>query len=112
MTYAVLIAIFGAVALVALLLARRRREPGAVRAMLVAFVGLAVLTIVFDSIMIASDLFSYGSDHISGLYLGLAPLEDLAYPAVALVVGVAVWSLMPPSRRVEDATPAEGEGRA
>ena len=110
MTYGLLVAIFGVAALVLLLVARRRLPRGAVTALLVAFAALAVLTIVFDSLMIASDLFSYGSDHISGLYLWLAPIEDLAYPAVSLVVVVAVWSLVP-ARRRRDA-PAATEERA
>ena len=96
MTYPLLVAVFGAVSLVLLLVARRRMERGAVRAMLAAFVVLVVLTVVFDSLMIAADLFSYGTDHLSGIYLWLAPLEDLSYPAVALAVVVAVWTLVPP----------------
>jgi small toxic polypeptide LdrA/B/C/D len=100
MTYPLLVAIFGAASVVLLLVARRRMERGAVRALLVAFAGLVVLTVVFDSLMIAADLFSYGTDHLSGIYLWLAPLEDLSYPAVALAVVVSVWSLVParPSR--------------
>lgn len=105
MTYALLVAIFGAGALALLLVARRRLPHGTVLALLVAFAALVVLTIVFDSLMVASDLFSYGSDHISGLYLWLAPIEDLAYPAVALVVVVAAWSLVP-ARRHRDAPAA------
>lgn len=108
MTYAILIAIFGAASLVLLLVARRRLAPRSLQAMLLAFVALAVLTIVFDSLMIAADLFSYGPG-ISGLYLWLAPVEDLAYPAVALVVGVAVWSLVPARPRRQAGSPSSGE---
>lgn len=99
MTYPILVAIFGAASVALLLLAARRMERGTRRAMLVAFVALVALTVVFDSLMIAADLFSYGTDHLSGIYLWLAPVEDLAYPAVALAVVVAVWSLLPASRR-------------
>jgi len=109
-TYLLLIAIFGAVSLVLLLVARRRLAPGSIQAMLLAFVALSVLTIVFDSLMIAADLFSYGPG-TTGIRLWLAPIEDLAYPAVALLVGVAVWSLVPARPRA-DAASVDAEGRA
>lgn len=113
MTYALLVAIFGAAALALLLVARRRLPRGAVLALLVAFAALVVLTVVFDSLMIASDLFSYGSDHLSGLYLWLAPVEDLAYPAVSLLVVVAAWSLVPARpRRDASVAPGGSEERA
>ncbi|GAA2176124.1 lycopene cyclase domain-containing protein [Agrococcus versicolor] len=113
MTYALLVVVFGAVSLVLLLVARRRMERGTLRAMLAAFVVLVALTVVFDSLMIAADLFSYGTDHLSGIYLWLAPLEDLSYPAVALAVVVAAWSLVParPSRVTRPAA-ASGSARS
>ncbi|WP_144720300.1 lycopene cyclase domain-containing protein [Agrococcus jejuensis] len=107
MTYLLLIAIFGAASLVLLLVARRRLAPRALQAMLLAFVALAVLTIVFDSLMIAADLFSYGPG-TTGIRLWLAPIEDLAYPAVALLVGVAVWSLVPARPRADADRTREG----
>lgn len=106
MTYLLLIAIFGAASLALLLAARRRLAPRSVRAMLVAFLALSALTIVFDSLMIAADLFSYGPG-TTGIRLWLAPIEDLAYPAVALLVGVAVWSLVPARRRADAGAAAD-----
>ncbi|MBW9205836.1 lycopene cyclase domain-containing protein [Mumia sp. zg.B53] len=44
---------------------------------------LMVLTVVFDSIMIAADLFRYGDGQISGVRIWLAPVEDLTWPVVA-----------------------------
>ncbi|MCU1432030.1 MAG: lycopene cyclase protein, partial [Actinotalea sp.] len=50
------------------------------RAMAVTFVVLALMTAVFDNLMIAAGLFEYGESKLAGLSIGLAPVEDLAYP--------------------------------
>ena len=42
-----------------------------------------VLTAVFDNVMIAAGLFTYPAEHLSGLRIGLAPLEDFSYPLCA-----------------------------
>ena len=44
---------------------------------------LLVLTVAFDNLMIAADLFRFGEEHLSGARLGLAPVEDLAWPLAA-----------------------------
>lgn len=56
---------------------------------------LVVLTAVFDNVMIAADLFTYPEEHISGLRIGLAPLEDFAYPVCAAFLVPAVFALLP-----------------
>lgn len=95
MTYLALIAVFAGLAVAAVLLVRRRLPRGAVRALVVAFAALAILTVVFDSIMIATGLFTYGEGTTIGVLLWLAPIEDLAYPLVALLVVAAVSALVP-----------------
>ena len=67
-----------------------RRDPW-LRPLLLTLVGLALLTVVFDNLMIAADLFDYGDQHRSGLQLGLAPVEDLAYPLGAAILLPALW---------------------
>lgn len=67
-----------------------RRGPW-LRPLLLTLVGLALLTVVFDNLMIAADLFDYGDQHRSGLQLGLAPVEDLAYPLGAAILLPALW---------------------
>lgn len=64
----------------------------------IAFVALSLLTIVFDSLMIAARLFDYGADLLSGVRLWLAPVEDLAYPLAALIALPGVWLLLTPRR--------------
>lgn len=44
---------------------------------------LLVLTIVFDSLMIAADLFRFDEEQLTGLRVGLAPVEDLMWPVAA-----------------------------
>ena len=45
-------------------------------------------------IMIAAGLFSYAPGLISGLSMGLAPLEDFAYPVAAVLLLPALWLLL------------------
>lgn len=57
----------------------------------IAFVALAVLTAVFDSIMIGMELFHYDAAHILGVKIGLAPIEDFAYPLAGVVALPGLW---------------------
>ena len=112
MTYPVLNAIFlGLAALVAAVALWRR--PAARR--LAAPAGLALaavllLTAVFDNIMIGVGLVAYDPDLISGWFVGLAPVEDFAYPVAAALLLPALWSLLGgDSRRNEPRTPHKGQ---
>lgn len=93
MTYLWMLLIFvGIAAVVAGISYRRRRPP--VRwfaACLLAAAALFVLTTVFDSVMIAADLFTYGDGHILGPRVALVPIEDYSYPLAAIVLLPAVW---------------------
>lgn len=60
---------------------------------------LCVLTLVFDTLMIAADLYVYDPEKILGVYLWGAPLEDFAY-AVAAAIGMPVlWTVLGRRRR-------------
>jgi lycopene cyclase domain-containing protein len=69
----------------------------------VAIAGLAImiLTVVFDNLMIGSGLMTYGGTQISGILVGVAPLEDFAYPLAGLILLPSVWSLTGRSRARE-----------
>ena len=54
---------------------------------------MVVLTLVFDTIMIAVGLYTYAPDKILGIYLVGAPLEDFAYPLAGVVLLPALWTL-------------------
>lgn len=47
---------------------------------------LLVLTVVFDSLMIHTDLFRFDESSLLGVRVWLAPVEDLAWPLVAGLV--------------------------
>ena len=52
------------------------------------------LTLVFDSLMIWADLFRYDDAHLVGLMLGLAPVEDFAWPVAAALLLPALWEIL------------------
>ncbi|MCT1479796.1 lycopene cyclase domain-containing protein [Microbacterium sp. p3-SID336] len=93
MTYLQLSAVFLAVAAVTAvtlaLVARQRPHLGAVG---ITAIVLVLLTAVFDTVMIGAGLFHYSSAHLLGVYIGLAPLEDFAYPLAGVVLLPAVWT--------------------
>jgi lycopene cyclase domain-containing protein len=73
------------------------RRPGARRLVVPAGLALAavlVLTAVFDNIMIGVGLVAYDAGLISGWFVGLAPVEDFAYPVAAALLLPALWSLL------------------
>ncbi|PCE16060.1 lycopene e-cyclase isoprenoid transferase B [Microbacterium sp. SZ1] len=112
MTYLQLAAWFvGAAAIAAVLLALltpRARRPRAA-ALAIAAVALILLTAVFDSIMIASGLFHYSPDHLLGVHIGFAPLEDFAYPIAGALLLPALWAFLRARRRL---VPAESSKEA
>ncbi|WP_243224657.1 lycopene cyclase domain-containing protein [Microbacterium sp. CIAB417] len=107
MTYALLSLVFLglAVALAGLAALRARRLPRA-GAIGLALGALLVLTAVFDSIMIGAGFFTYADPHLSGLRIGLAPIEDFAYPIAAAILLPSVWVLL----RTRRASEADGIG--
>ena len=94
MTYLLLALGFLALAAtVAAVAYRATGRPVGWRAVVLAAVALLILTAVFDNVMIASGLFAYSDAHISGLRVGLAPVEDFSYPLAAVILLPALWSL-------------------
>ena len=57
---------------------------------------LAVLTAVFDNLMIAAGLMVYADAAVSGLRIGLVPVEDFAYPLAGLLLLPALWLVFRP----------------
>jgi lycopene cyclase domain-containing protein len=60
----------------------------------VSAVALIALTAVFDNVMIAAGLYRYPSGLVSGIRIGLAPLEDFSYPLCAAFLVPAVFVLL------------------
>ncbi|MDJ0348548.1 lycopene cyclase domain-containing protein [Cryobacterium sp. PH29-G1] len=95
MTYLILNAVFLVVAalVAAVALLRRAISVRFVLSVSVALLLTLLLTAVFDNLMIGAGLFSYDPEHISGLFIGLAPIEDFAYPLAAAILLPALWVL-------------------
>lgn len=54
---------------------------------------LILLTTGFDSILVASHIVAYHHEHILGVYIIRAPLEDFAYTLVAVTLLPSLWQL-------------------
>ena len=89
-----------AVATVAILSLATRRTPRWL-ALLIAGGILILFTAVFDNIMIGVGLVGYDRTHISGVFIGIAPVEDFAYAIAAAVLLPCLWSLF--GKRAKDA---------
>ena len=61
---------------------------------------LLLCTAMFDNVMIGIGLVGYDASKISGVFIGIAPLEDFAYAAGAAVLLPSVWMLLP--RRIRE----------
>lgn len=98
MSYPVLALIGVAVALVGGVIAwvfARRAGTAAARhwvAVAITVVVLFALTAVFDSIMIGAGFFSYDPEALAGPLIGLAPIEDFAYPLAGALLLPALWA--------------------
>lgn len=63
------------------------------RAVLGALAVLLVMTAIFDSLIIGAGIVQYDTSHISGLRIGLAPIEDFFYSFIAAVLIPGVWNI-------------------
>ncbi len=98
MTYLLLDLVFlAAVVVVAGATALARRSPRW-RAIGLAAIPLVVLTAVFDNALVGSGLVAYDPALLSGIRIGVAPVEDFAYAVAAVVLLPCLWSLLSPRR--------------
>lgn len=95
---------------IVLALASRRRGPVPAAVLLTVLV-LFLLTAVFDTLMIASGLFHYAQDPLLGLHIGLAPIEDFAYPLAGALLLPALWTALRARRRAREASTENDEAR-
>jgi lycopene cyclase domain-containing protein len=93
MTYWLLNLLFlTAVAVVALAAMLSKREPRW-RAVAITLVGVLIMTAIFDNVMISVGLVGYSESKITGVFVGVAPIEDFAYAVAAVVLLPAIWTL-------------------
>lgn len=96
MSYAGLAVIFVGIAAVAALCAAWWRRPGRQwwQTTVATTVVLLLLTAVFDNLIIAADLVRYSVAAGSGLRVGVAPIEDFAWPLAAGLGLPSLWLLL------------------
>ena len=96
MTYALLAVLFLVVSAVPAVTATLtgRLTPSWWRTTAAVAVVLVVLTAVFDSIMIAFDLFRYDTAALLGLRVARVPVEDFAWPVAAALALPGLWALL------------------
>lgn len=100
MTYTIIVVPFVLLTIVVTLSTLRRPAFGRrMAASAVSAIVLLVLTAIFDNVMIGVGLIDYPEQHLSGLRIGIAPLEDFSYPLCAAFLVPAVYTLL--ARRPE-----------
>ncbi|WP_433674167.1 lycopene cyclase domain-containing protein [Microbacterium gorillae] len=111
MTYAALAGLFLlAAVLVALVLRVAARRTIVPLAVVVTIAVLTILTAVFDSVMIAAGFFHYEPSQLLGVVIGLAPLEDFAYPLAGAILLPALWVLLVSRRGRTERTAPDTSG--
>lgn len=91
MIYLVLSLVLVGVAGIAAWMLRRYWRP---RAMAWAGVVLFAMTAVFDNLIIGTGIVAYEASKISGLKIGLAPIEDFSYTIAGLLLLPGIWNLL------------------
>jgi len=88
MTYLLLNLVFTAAAIVAglVLYPKRLRKVA-----LISLVPLLVATAVFDNFIVGFGIVAYDSSKISGLFIGVVPIEDFCYSIAAVWLVPAIW---------------------
>ncbi|HVL60341.1 MAG TPA: lycopene cyclase domain-containing protein [Microbacterium sp.] len=95
MTYSIIVVPFVVVTVLVSLATLRRPAFGRrMAASTISAVVLLLLTAIFDNAMIAVGLIVYPEEHLSGLHIGLAPVEDFSYPLCAAFLVPAVYTLL------------------
>jgi lycopene cyclase domain-containing protein len=80
-------------ALVAVAAILARRSP-AWRWVGLTAVAVLLLTVIFDNVLVGVGIVGYDPAHISGVLIGVAPIEDFAYAIAAVVLLPSLWSLL------------------
>jgi lycopene cyclase domain-containing protein len=89
MTYLALNVTFMFIAFVILNLVSRK-SPW--RAIGFTMLWMLLVTLVFDNVIIGLEIVGYDKSKISGILLGLAPIEDFAYTVVAVLAVSIIWT--------------------
>jgi lycopene cyclase domain-containing protein len=71
---------------------KRRPNLGAKYAL--TLIVLMVFTAVFDNLIIGAGIVAYDPTKISGVFIGIAPIEDFAYTLAAVLILPTLWGLL------------------
>lgn len=105
MTYPLIVLPFVVVTIIVTLATVRLPRFGTrMAASSIAAIVLLILTAIFDNVMIGVGLVTYPEEHLSGLSIGLAPIEDFSYSLCAAFLVPAVYTLLTP--RTDHEAPA------
>ena len=88
-TYLALNTVFMLIAFISLNLVSRK-SPW--RAIGFTMIWMLLTTLVFDNVIIALGIVGYDPEKISGILLGLAPIEDFAYTVVSVLAVAIIWT--------------------
>ncbi|MEY2676156.1 MAG: hypothetical protein RL510_176 [Actinomycetota bacterium] len=88
MTYTLVNLVFLAVSFIPALVVLRRRQWVVV---LKTLWPMLLMTAIFDNLIIWSGIVAYDPQNISGIKIGLAPIEDFAYTVAAVLLVTTVW---------------------
>ena len=67
-----------------------------------------VLTVIFDNVLVGVGIVGYDPALISGVLIGVAPIEDFAYAVAAVVLLPSLWQLLSfETRRAKRGAPQE-----
>ena len=88
-TYLALNVVFMLIAFVTLNLFSRKSPWGTIGNTLF---WMLLTTLVFDNVIIALGIVGYDETKISGLLLGIAPIEDFAYTVVSVLAVAIIWT--------------------
>jgi len=62
--------------------------------LIATLLGMLLLTAIFDNLIIWAGIVGYDAQKISGLKIGIAPIEDFSYTVVAVLLIPALFNFL------------------
>lgn len=58
---------------------------------LYTLITVLLFTVLFDSLIILAGVVGYNTEHLLGLYIWRAPIEDFSYAVVSVILMYVLW---------------------
>jgi lycopene cyclase domain-containing protein len=71
-----------------------KRRPNLGAKYVLTLIVLMAFTAVFDNLIIGAGIVAYDPTKISGVFIGIAPIEDFAYTLAAVLILPTLWGLL------------------